>query len=710
LCARSPEGLRCIEEEVQRLNGRAGEAASFDALHALVAAQPYRLASWRMAADDINYRRFVDVNDLAAVRVQDRGVFEATHRLLFELTGSRTVTGVRVDHADGLYDPGQYFERLRGGAGAPVYLVVEKVVTPSERLSAAWPIAGTTGYDFAALVNGLFIDPRAEAKLTYGYFAFVREQLDFEEIAYRSRRLIMSVAVASDLNALTSRLSRIAQADRATCDFTSASLRAALAEVVACFPVYRTYVTPGGASDADRSFIDAAIRAAKRRAVATERTVFDFIAKVLNTDLAQSRPAAQREEIAEFAMRFQQFSAPVMAKGIEDTAFYRFHRLASLNEVGDDPRRFGTSLAAFHRANAERAKAWPHALLATSTHDSKRSEDVRARIDLLSELPAEWRLHASRWRRINRPRRLKRGEQELPSRNDEYLLYQTLLGAWPVDDRNPEAVAEFGARIERYMLKVVREAKAESAWLNPNEDYESALVAFVRRLFAAPGNERFLEDFLPFQRRLAWFGMLNSLAQTLLKLTAPGVPDFYQGSELWLLNLVDPDNRRSVDYGLRRGSLATMEAAAGAGDGALVSLASSLPRRMEDGRLKQFLIWRTLRLRRAQEALFRDGTYVPVLATGAQAEHLCCYARVLGERCAIVAAPRLAYTLLGGKTVLPVGPWAWGDTRIELARLPRQSGWVDALTGARVAGNDPLRVSALLKTLPFALLMGRGAH
>jgi (1->4)-alpha-D-glucan 1-alpha-D-glucosylmutase len=730
LCSRSAETLRCIDEELLRLNGRAGDAASFDALHELIAAQVYRLASWRMAADVINYRRFVDVNDLAAVRVEEQAVFEATHGLLFKLIASREVTGVRVDHADGLYDPGQYFSRLQQGAAErwqvavpdeiaaaalpePLYLVIEKVITPSERMPASWPIAGTTGYDFAALVNGLFVDGRAEAKLTYGYFAFLRQRLDFDEIVYRSKKLIMSVAVASELSALASRLSRIARADRATCDFTYASVRAALAEVVACFPVYRTYVTAAQVPDEDRGFIETAIRSAKRRAVAAETTIFDFIRAVLTTDLVQVRPQSQREEIVEFAMRFQQLSAPVMAKGMEDTAFYLYNRLASLNEVGADPRRFATSVAAFHRANAHRAEHWPHAMLATSTHDSKRSEDVRARIDVLSELPAEWRLHVSRWRRFHRPRRRKRDEFEAPTRNDEYLLYQTLIGAWPAVDTGPGTLTDFCARIERYMVKVVREAKAMSSWLNPNEAYEEALIAFVRGILASPGNERFLKDFVPFQRRVAWFGMLNSLAQTLLKLTAPGVPDIYQGSESWNLSLVDPDNRRPVEYTTHRQSLEAMQRAAAPGGQALASLAVDLLRHMHDGRIKQFVVWGTLALRRERETLFRDGAYIPLPTTGEHADHLCAYARVLGEQCAIVVAPRLACTLMRGETAPPVGARVWGDARIVLAGLPLQDGWTDALTGAPAVANDGgssgLLASAVLHRLPVALLVGNGA-
>jgi (1->4)-alpha-D-glucan 1-alpha-D-glucosylmutase len=732
LCARSAEVVRCIEEELQQLNGRPGEPASFDSLDKLLSAQVFRLASWRMAADDINYRRFFDINELAALRVEEPAVFEATHRLLFELVTSGQVNGVRVDHPDGLYDPAEYFSRLQRRAAerlpaaaaigdaapperaSPLYMVVEKIIAASEQLPAAWPVAGTTGYDFANLVNGLFVDASAEAKLTRGYFAFVQGRLDFDEIVYRSKKRIIHIALASELNTLASLLARIAQANRATCDFTQYSLRAALTEVVACFPVYRTYVTATQVSPEDRRFIDWAVRVAKKKAAASDATVFDFVRAVLSGDLAQQRPEAERAHIVRFAMKFQQFTGPVMAKGVEDTAFYLYNPLVSLNEVGGDPRRFGVSVPAFHHANAHRATHWPHAMLATSTHDSKRSEDVRARIDVLSEMPAEWRLHVARWRRLNRSRKQELDELEVPTRNDEYLLYQTLVGAWPDHVQEPEISTEFRERIERYLIKVVREAKAVSSWINPNEAYEAAYVNFARALLTPPGNERFLADFIPFQRRVAWFGMLNSLAQTLLKLTAPGVPDIYQGCELWQLALVDPDNRRGVDYAPRRQALDAMRTAAtGAGE-ALIALAGDLLQHIDDGRIKQFVIWRALALRRERASLFRDGEYVPLAVTGTRAEHVCAFARILGEDCVVAIVPRLTCRLLEGQTILPVGAAVWGDTRIDLSPLKSQRAWNDVLTGNSVelaADSGPsLPLAAALDPLPLALLASRNAR
>jgi (1->4)-alpha-D-glucan 1-alpha-D-glucosylmutase len=723
LCARSEELTRCIEEELQRLNGRKGDGGSFDALHELIAAQPYRLASWRMAAEDINYRRFCDINELAGVRMEDPAVFEAAGGLLLELIAARQIEGLRVDHLDGLYDPLQYLLRMQtsvaerlqtmstpdgvcAAKNEAIYLVVEKITMPFESIPAQWPVAGSSGYDFANLVNGLFVDSRAESKLTHGYFGFLRERPEFDDVLYRSKKLIMTVAMGSELNALARLLAHIAQADRASSDFTSPSLRAALIEVAACLPVYRTYVTGSSVSSEDRRYIEWAVKAAKKRAMAAEPTVFDFIHEALTTDLVRSRPPAQHASIVDFAMKFQQFSAPVMAKGMEDTAFYVYNRLVSLNEVGGHPRRFGVSVAQFHHANSERAKHWPHAMLATSTHDSKRSEDVRARIDVLSELPAEWRLHVARWRRINRSHRHKLNGLEAPSRTDEYLIYQTLIGAWPGGELEAKTLAEFRERIERYVLKVVREAKIYSSWLNPNEAYEASCVGLVRRMLTSPDNRRLMEDFLPFHGRIAWFGMLNSLTQTLLKLTAPGVPDIYQGCERWNLSLVDPDNRRAVDHAANHASLQSMQSAATAGESALIG---DLLANMQDGRIKQFVTWRVLAARREHEALFRDGAYVPLATTGTHADHLCAFARLLDGDCAVVVAPRLACTLLGGETVLPIGADIWGDTRIVLANLPPQRAWRDAVTGAEIrvgeAGVKVMLGSLACREFPGALLI-----
>ncbi len=447
LCRRRPEIAGFIEENVQEINGRPGEPQSFESLHALLEEQAYRLAHWRVAAEEINYRRFFDINDLAALRMEDPEVFEATHRLVVELVASGRVQGLRIDHPDGLYDPAEYFRRLqacfaargtslygeRAGTGErPLYIVVEKILAPYERLPSGWPVHGTTGYDFASLVNGLFVDPAAEARMDPIYAAFTGEKSDFDEILYRAKRLVMRSMLSSGLTVLANRLYRIAQRDWRTRDYTLQNLRDALLEITACFPVYRTYITGESVTSEDRRFIDWAVSVAKRRSRVAESTIFDFVRAVLLTEETSEWPFAERRAVVEFSMRFQQYTAPVMAKGLEDTSFYLYHRLVSLNEVGSDPRRFGVSVAAFHHANQERARDWPHALLATSTHDTKRSEDMRARLDVLSELPDEWQRCLRRWHRINRPKKRLVEERLAPAGNDEYLLYQTMVGIWPL--------------------------------------------------------------------------------------------------------------------------------------------------------------------------------------------------------------------------------------------------------------------------------------
>ncbi|MGE5026987.1 MAG: malto-oligosyltrehalose synthase, partial [Betaproteobacteria bacterium] len=535
LCAQSPDLVWFVGETVERLNGTPGEAGSFDGLHGLLEAQAYQLAYWRVAADEINYRRFFDINELAGLRMDNRDAFEDTHRLVFELLEQGKVDGLRVDHPDGLYDPLQYFRQLRERSDC--YLVVEKILMAGERLPEDWPVQGTTGYDFANLINGLLVQPGTEAGMERIYAGFLGEKPDFDELLYRSKRLIIRAAMAGELNVLAHQLGRIAQADRHTRDYTINSLRVALAEIVACFPVYRTYITGAGFSAEDRRALEIAVESAKQRSLAADISVFRFVSEALLATLARGRGEDEQRAVAAFAMKFQQYTAPVMAKGMEDTGFYQYHRLISLNEVGGDPRRFGVSLEQFHRANAERARRWPYAMLATSTHDSKRSEDVRARIDVLTELSGEWRQHLVRWSRINRAKLRSVDGARCPCRNDEYLLYQTLLGAWPLGDLDDSGRAAFRERIERYMLKAVREAKQHSSWINPNAAYEDGVMQFVRALLG-PAPSRFLTEFLPFQQRVARFGMLNSLTQTLLKLASPGVPDIYQGNELWDFSLV----------------------------------------------------------------------------------------------------------------------------------------------------------------------------
>jgi (1->4)-alpha-D-glucan 1-alpha-D-glucosylmutase len=727
LCKQQPAVLRFVEARIRALNGIAGDPASFDALHALIKAQFYRLAFWRVAADDINYRRFFDINGLAALRMERPAVFEDTHRRIFEWIATDKVQALRIDHPDGLLDPRGYFESLQGRArtliAAPdkhavrdrtadlgIYLVLEKIIADYERLPDDWPVHGTTGYRFMNVVNGLFVDGAARSRFDRLYAAFIGEQLEFDAVARAAKTLIIVHSLASDLNVLATLLTRIAKRARDTCDFTQNSIRRALVEIVACFPVYRTYATPERRSNDDRRYVDWAVGVAKRNSPAAETSVFDFVRDILNGDRKAPENPVQRD-IDRFVGRFQQFTAPVTAKGLEDTSFYVYHPLASLNEVGGDPRRFGFSVDGFHGASADRARNWPHTMLATSTHDNKRAEDVRTRIDVLTELPAAWRLALRRWRQINRRLRKTIDGVAAPSRNDEYLLYQTLLGAWPLEPLDDAALGAFRSRIQQYMQKAVREAKVHTSWINPNPQYEGALQAFIDGLLTPLAPNPFLQDFLVAQAHVARYGCLNSLSQVLLKLTSPGVPDLYQGTEVWDFSLVDPDNRRPVDYKRRAAMLKTLvDTFADARDPARA--ARALLDQWTDGRVKLWLNWRILAWRARHAAWFESTSYIPLTVRGLQKEHICAFARAHRSGWLLSIAPRLYVALTNAKAGWPLGAAVWRDTALVLpSTAPMQ--WENVLTGASCAAEPDgeagarLSVASVLNAFPVALLAAK---
>jgi (1->4)-alpha-D-glucan 1-alpha-D-glucosylmutase len=652
----------------------------------LLRRQHYRLAYWRVASDEINYRRFFDINDLAALAMEREDVFHAVHRFTFELLRDGKVAGLRIDHPDGLFDPKQYFERLQRkyareilgdesrAVERPLYVVAEKILAIGEPLPESWPCHGTSGYDFLIMANGLFVDSANADAFTRIYDEWTGEHVDFEDLIYEKKKLILQISLASELNMLAHQLDRLAQSDSRTQDFTLNGLHVALREVIACFPVYRSYVTKAGVHESDVRNTELAVRRAIERNPKSDPSAFRFVGDVV---LLRSA-LGDRDDVVHFAGKFQQLTAPTTAKGIEDTAFYIYNRLVSLNEVGGEPHHFGTPPDAMHDYLATRQRLWPHALSAMSTHDTKRSEDVRARINVLSEIPDEWREHVTHWGERNAPLRREVDGKPAPNRNDEYLLYQTLIGAWPLE---PDTVDEtFVNRIRTYMTKALREAKLLSSWTSPNEAYEGAATDFVAKVIA---HRPFLDDFLPFQAKVARFGLINSLAQTLLRLAAPGVPDTYQGQELWDFSLVDPDNRRPVDYARRRELL---ESTRNTTDG------RALPERMSDGRMKLFITRRVLTLRREHPGLFTTGTYEPLHARGAKAAHAFAFARRQGDRTAIAIVPRLPATL-GDE---------WGDTSIA---LPRGT-WRNVFNGASLdvtGGATPL--APLLGGLPVALLI-----
>ncbi|HET6522344.1 MAG TPA: malto-oligosyltrehalose synthase [Geminicoccaceae bacterium] len=709
---------RAIDDAVQPVNGTPGRPRSFRTLHQLLEGQAYRVAYWRVAADEINYRRFFDINDLAGLRMERPEVFEETHRLVLRLLAEGKLQGLRLDHVDGLFDPAGYCHRLQRRAaevlpppeeageapGAvrvdqPIYLVVEKILARFENLPQGWPVAGTTGYEFMNLVNGLFVDPAAERSLTNTYHRAIQREHDFDEMVVEAKRFILENNLSSELQVLAFETYRLAQQSLTTRDYTLNSLRDALIAIIANFPVYRTYVTAAGLDEEGRRYLDWAVARARKATNLPDSSIFDFLYKMLSADLVAERGRGyRREDILSAAMRAQQLTSPVMAKSLEDTTFYRHVRLVSLNEVGGEPNHFGVSPAAFHRVNRDRLRHHPHSMLATATHDHKRGEDTRVRIDALSEMPAEWRQRVQRWFRFNRFKRREIDGRPAPGRNDEYLLYQMLVGAWPLGLTSADAdgLGAFAGRILGYMIKATREAKQRSSWIAPNAEYEGALESFVRAILDARRNAPFLDDLIAFQGRTALVGAVNGLSQTLLRLTAPGVPDTYQGCELWDLTLVDPDNRRPPDFDLRRRLLN--------GDGA--ASPGELLADWRSGRIKQHVIARTLDLRRRHPALFGYGDYEPVEVAGAQAERVVAFVRRHGDGLALTVAPRLVLPLLGdGDRPMPP-PAAWGDTTLRLPSGAESASLTDVLTGAERSpdADGTLRLADVLSDLPVALL------
>jgi (1->4)-alpha-D-glucan 1-alpha-D-glucosylmutase len=637
-----------IDASIEELN------ANPDALHALLERQNYRLAFWRTAQRELGYRRFFDINSLAGLRMEDELVFRDTHKLIFGWLRDGTLDGVRVDHIDGLREPEQYLGRLRAAAPQS-YVAVEKILEPGEHLRESWPIEGTTGYDFLNLAGGLMIDPAGEAPLTDFYAEFTGESPEFAALAHEKKLLVMRDVLGSDIGRLTALFLEVCEAHRHHRDHTRHEIHEALLETIAHFTVYRTYVDAmdGKITEEDTRVISRAIDAAKARRPDLDGGLFDFLADVLTL---RTRGHAETELV----MRFQQVTGPVMAKAVEDTAFYCFNRLACLNEVGSDPTRFGVPPEQFFRECAATQARWPRTMLATSTHDTKRSGDVRARISLLSEIPREWTAAVRRWSAINDSHRTG----EYPDRNIEYLLYQTVVGAWPIEVQ----------RLSAFITKAAREAKTHTSWTSPNAAYEDALGRFVSETLA---DEQFAADLESFVAPLIVPARINALAQTLLKLCAPGVPDLYQGSELWDLSLVDPDNRRPVDYALRRRLLAETK----------TMTVEQVWARIDDGLPKMWTIRQALALRRRRPDLFGVGaSFEPIRARGSRANHVVAFSRG-GAALAIV--PRLVMGLGGN----------WDETSIE---LPAGS-WSNAMTGGTFSGGE-VAMRDLLARFPVALL------
>lgn len=702
---------RGVERVVGELAGEPGRPASFGALHRLLEAQHYRLAYWRVAAEEINYRRFFDINELAAVRMERAEVFDHAHASVFSWIEAGKIDGLRIDHVDGLADPEEYCARIR--ARFPehrLYLVVEKILGVDEALLDSWPVDGTTGYEFGCLANGLFVDPGGRKPLERFYRAFTGETPDFDTVLSASKRRVLRTLLASELDGLATALDRLAQGDRRTRDFTLRGLRDALAEIVEAFPVYRSYVGARGTTEEDEMRIAHAVERARRRSEDPGSGLFEWILRVLNGDLARESRGARRHEVLHFIRRFQQYTAPVMAKGFEDTGLYRHAVLLSLNEVGGDPRRFAVDPASFHDENRRRAERHPRAMLATSTHDTKRGEDVRARIDVLSELATVWGRKVREWSRLNRPhRRLVDGEPA-PVAKDEYFLYQTLVGSFPTEPMGPAELAGYRDRVQAYMIKALREAKERSSWRHPRHAYEDAVTRFVEALLAP--DARFLAEFLPFHDDVAVRGAQNGLSQLALKLAAPGVPDVYQGCEGWDLSLADPDNRRPIDFSRSRTELESLRSLPTSGGAIEPAAIADVCLHWRDGRIKRWLTWRLLDCRRRRPDLFVGAGYEPLSFSGAHADRLVGFARTRGADALLVVVPRLCASLARSESGFSLGAEAWGGTVVHVPASLGAVSWHDELTGGRLdrsAGAPAeLDVALLLRAFPVAVLCSTG--
>lgn len=695
-----------LDSRLKAFKGVIGRPESFDLLDSLLLDQLYRLSFWKAASQEINYRRFFTINDLISLRVEEREVFDHVHSMLFDMVARDEVTGIRVDHIDGLYDPREYLERLRERI-SDLYVVVEKILGWKEDLPD-WPIAGTTGYDFLNCLNGIFCANENALAFDWIYSSFTGLRAPYDDVVYEKKRLILNKYMGGEIDNLAHHFKSLAEMDRHGRDLTLSGLRSAQEEFMIGLSVYRTYVGSEGLSNGDRLKVQEALEKARRKRPNLKKEI-DYLEHVLIV-MKPSR----------FAMRLSQFTGPIMAKGFEDTVLYCYNRLISLNEVGGSPDRFGTSPEEFHAFNAIRAERWPESMNATSTHDTKRGEDSRARINVLSEIPAEWAGAVEKWRRMNEPRRRKLNGRLVPDRNEEYSLYQSLIGALPffhvgvvdfeghvsLEDseglESPEEHSPFIERAKGYIIKALREAKTHSNWMDPDPAYEEAFLAFFQDIME-PSTD-FFEDFTAFQKNVALCGIQNSLSQTLLKIASPGVPDFYQGTELWDFSFVDPDNRRGVDYDLRRAYLEDIKRRE---DIDLMGLIKELVAKREDGKIKLFLIHRALMARRANADLFRLGQYLPLKAEGMHKEKIVAFARVHNALWALALAPRFPASRGEARDGLQGnGSWEnglWGDTSLVLPKTT-PARWRDAITGKDIVGRR-LFLEEVFEYFPVALLV-----
>ena len=691
LYEQNPEVQKFIDENIQFFNDEKNPE-SITLLDNLLSEQFYRLSFWKVGAEEINYRRFFTVNELISMRVEELKVYNKSHSLIHQLVEEGKFTGLRIDHIDGLYDPATYLDRLREKVG-DTYITVEKILELGEQLPTDWPVQGTSGYDFLNYVNGVFCATDNAEAFQEIYYDFARLNGSYEELVAQKKHLIIEKNLAGDVENLAQRLKRIAGQTRRGSDFTLYGLKRALSEVLALFPVYRTYITAEDQiTESDRHYIREAIEQARSNVPLLVKEL-EFIENILQGADQELLISEHKDERVEFVMRMQQTTGPLMAKGVEDTLLYVYNRLLSLNEVGGNPGHFGISSDEFHQFNQERSQHWPEAMSATATHDTKRGEDARSRLNVLSELPDEWRAQVKVWSDLNQSKKIKRHGATIPDRNDEYFFYQTLIGSLPFTESE---YPEFKQRVKEYLTKAIREAKVHTAWLRPDSEYEEGCIAFIEAVLS---DQEFLQQFKSFQQKIAEYGIFNSLSQTLLKNTAPGVPDLYQGAELWDLSMVDPDNRRPVDYGQRMQMLENIKSQSDP-----LALIQQLLAEKETGGVKLFLTYKLLQTRKAHADLFLHGDYLPLQFVGQHATNAIAFARRYQGQTAIAIAPRF-FTQLMQPGELPLGSSVWSDTVLKLPEGMPQI-WQDAITGETVQAEGTIALSDALNHFPVALLVG----
>ena len=688
-----------LDRNLRIFNGESHAQGQKHLLDDLLRGQFFRLSFWKVATEEINYRRFFIINELISLRMEDPEVFDHCHSLIFKLIAEGKISGLRVDHVDGLHDPTLYLHSLRARAGE-IYTVVEKILAADEHIPTFWPIAGTTGYDFMNVLNGIFCEQRNEKAFDRIYARQATVTLSYPELVAAKKQFIAEKRMAGDVDNLAHLIKNISSRYRQASDLTLLGLKRAIVLTLAHFPVYRTYLSQEGSRPEDRLYVRQAVEKAKTQHPEQVHEL-EFIENLLLQEFVQELNTRDRKEWLRVVMKFQQVSGPLMAKGLEDTVMYIYNRLISLNEVGGSPNRFGVSLKAFHDFNKERARRHPHTMNATSTHDVKRGEDVRARLNVLSEIPQEWERAVRTWRKLNRRHKKPVNGILVPEPNDEYFLYQTLVGAFPFSE---DIEQDFPERIKAYIVKAVREAKMVTSWLKPDEGYEKAYLAFVDAILEPRDDNLFMKSFLPFQKMVTGYGIWNSLSQVLLKITSPGVPDFYQGTELWDLHLVDPDNRRPVDYSIREAILRELSVRMENPQ----DLAAELLAARTDGRVKLYLICQALRARKNLATVFSQGSYLPLRTGGEWAHHVLAFCRKHRNYWVMAVAPRFL-TRMVKPDEIPIGERIWCDTHL-MCRKTMPSSWINLMTGESIQGSLRLPVGNVLRNFPVALLIDADSH